>query len=236
MEPGYADAPGGVLDDGQDVLAYREALPGWVSGQPKSTRDSDRHLHRLVHRFHYPARVKAGAAETRLIVIRGNSGSGKTSVARSVRETHGRRGLALVSQDVIRRELLRELDVPGGVNIGLLDTITRHALDHGYHVILEGILTASRYEEMLAGLHRDHAGRTCFFYLDVPFGETLRRHALRPQHGQFGEAEMRDWYRERDLLARVAEAVIGQDSTLTETVELILHQSGLARAEPVPEA
>ncbi|MEU8274886.1 hypothetical protein ACFYOK_29280 [Microbispora bryophytorum] len=70
--------------------------------------------------------MRTGSPDTRLIVLRGNSGSGKTSVARAVRAAYGR-GLALVGQDVIRRELLRERDVDGGVNIGLIDTIVREA-------------------------------------------------------------------------------------------------------------
>ncbi len=112
--------------------------------------------------------MRTGSSATRLIVLRGNSGSGKTSVARAVRQAHGY-GLALVGQDVVRRELLRERDVAGGVNIGLIDTIARHCLDNGYHVLLEGILTAERYGPMLQALHRDHAGTSAFFYLDVPW-------------------------------------------------------------------
>ncbi|WP_182903868.1 hypothetical protein [Microbispora sp. H10830] len=48
--------------------------------------------------------MRTGSPDTRLIVLRGNSGSGKTSVARAVRAAYGR-GLALVCQDVVRREL-----------------------------------------------------------------------------------------------------------------------------------
>lgn len=54
---------------------------------------------------------------TRLIVLRGNSASGKSSVAAAVRERYSR-GVALVSQDTLRREVLRERDVPGGAHIG----------------------------------------------------------------------------------------------------------------------
>lgn len=96
-------------------------------------------------------------APTRLIVLRGNSGSGKTTTARALRTAYGRRGLAVVGQDVIRRDILRERDEPGGVNIGLIDTITRYSLEHGHHVVLEGIFTAGRYGPMLAALGRDYA-------------------------------------------------------------------------------
>jgi predicted kinase len=95
-----------------------------------------------------------------LVVLRGNSGSGKSTVARVVRERVER--VALVQQDVVRRQVLGEGDVAGGVNIGLLDVMARYALERGYHVILEGILNAARYGEMLRGLARDHPA--AFFY------------------------------------------------------------------------
>src|SRR3954469_14927357 len=96
------------------------------------------------------APVEAGASP-KLIVIRGNSGSGKTSVAAAVRAAYGR-GMAIVGQDNPRPQILREHDVPGGVNIGLIDTISRYSLSHGYHVLLEGILPAAHYAPMLHAL------------------------------------------------------------------------------------
>jgi hypothetical protein len=83
---------------------------------------------------------------------------------------------------------------------------------------------------MLAGLERDHLGRSCFYYLDVPLEETLRRHATRPQAAEFGAAEMRDWYRPRDLLASVREHIIPAVSTLPETVDRMLADTPLLRA------
>ena len=46
--------------------------------------------------------VGTGSGSTRLIVLRGNSGSGKSSVAAGVRARYGR-GIALVGQDNLRR-------------------------------------------------------------------------------------------------------------------------------------
>ncbi|MEV4441886.1 AAA family ATPase, partial [Streptomyces sp. NPDC049577] len=79
-------------------------------------------------------------AGTRLVVLRGNSGSGKTTVARAVRERYGS-GLAIVSQDTVRREILCEAHGPVRATPGLIDVITRQCLDEGFHVILEGIFT-----------------------------------------------------------------------------------------------
>jgi uridine kinase len=44
-----------------------------------------------------------------LVVIRGNSGSGKSTVTRELRHRYGR-GCALVEQDYLRRMVLRERD------------------------------------------------------------------------------------------------------------------------------
>jgi predicted kinase len=170
--------------------------------------------------------MTVGSDRTRLIVLRGNSGSGKSSVAMALREAHGR-GLAWVSQDLIRRIILREKDRPGGVNVGLIDHVARYSLDHGYHAVLDGIFYADRYEQMLDGLRRDHLGQSCFYYLDVSWEETVRRHATRPQAADFGVDDMRDWYRPRDLLTAVREQVIPETSTLRETTSLILAQARL---------
>ena len=173
--------------------------------------------------------MATGSQGTRLIVVRGNSGSGKSTVAAMLREAYGR-GLAWVSQDLIRRIILKENDRPGGVNIGLIDQIARHCLDQGYHVVLDGILHAGRYEQMLAGLHRDHLGISGFYYLDVSIEETLRRHATRPQASEFAPGDMRGWYRPRDLLAAVPEQVIPETSTAQETTDVILADTQLLQA------
>ena len=82
--------------------------------------------------------MTVGSDQTRLIVLRGNSGAGKSTVARALREAYGR-GVAWVSQDLIRRIILKEKDRPGAANIGLIDQVARYSLDHGYHVVLDGI-------------------------------------------------------------------------------------------------
>jgi hypothetical protein len=128
-----------------------------------------------------------GSEQTTLIVLRGSSGSGKSTVASAIRDAYGR-GLAWVPQDLIRRVILREKDRPGGVNIGLIDHVARYTLDHGYHVVLDGIFHADRYEPMLARLGRDHLGVTRFYYLDVSLEETFRRHTTRPQAAEFTTA------------------------------------------------
>ncbi|WP_425246303.1 kinase [Streptomyces sp. NEAU-NA10] len=167
-----------------------------------------------------------GTEETRLVVLRGNSASGKSSVAAGLRERFGR-GLALVGQDNLRRVVLRERDRAGAANIGLIDTVARYALDAGYHVVLEGLLYADHYGDMLARLRADHRGVTHGYYLHVPFEQTLVRHATKPIAHEVGEADLRDRYRELDLLPGGVETVVGADSTLERTVDRIMLDTGL---------
>lgn len=161
-------------------------------------------------------------------MLRGNSGAGKSTVARALREAYGR-GVAWVPQDLIRRTILREKDRPGAANIGLIDQVARYSLDHGYHVVLDGIFYADTYEPMLVALLRDHLGLSRFYYLDVSLDETLRRHTTRPQAADFGPDDMRSWHRPGDLLTRIRERVIPQTSTLQETVSLILAETQLVQ-------
>lgn len=168
-----------------------------------------------------------GTAETRLIVLRGNSASGKSSVASALRDRFGR-GLALVGQDNLRRVVLSERDRPGAANIGLIDLTARYALDAGYHVMVEGILHAGHYGDMLVRLRAEHRGRTHGYYLDVPLAETLARHATKPIADDVDETRLREWYQPLDLLPDGIETVIGADSTLPETVDAIMLDTGLA--------
>ncbi|WP_053850157.1 kinase [Streptomyces sp. NRRL B-24085] len=173
-----------------------------------------------------------GTEETRLIVLRGNSASGKSSVAAGLRDRFGR-GLALVGQDNLRRTVLRERDRPGAANIGLIELTARYALDAGFHVVVEGILYADRYGEMLTRLRADHRGPTHCYYLHVPFEQTLARHAGKPIAHEVSEPQLRDWYRELDLLPDGSETVIGPDSTLAGTVDRVLRETGLAELPPL---
>jgi hypothetical protein len=135
--------------------------------------------------------------------------------------------MAWVSQDLIRRIILKEKDQPGGVSIGLIDQVARYSLDHGYHVVLDGIFYADRYEPMLAALNRDHLGISRFYYLEVSMEETLRRHATRPQAAEFGPDDMRRWHRPKDLLSAIREHVIPETSSLQATISRILAETQL---------
>jgi predicted kinase len=155
-----------------------------------------------------------GTSETTLIVLRGNSGSGKTTLARALQRQRGRDQLAVISQDVVRREVLWANDRANNPAIGLIDLMARYALDQGFSVVVEGILHPERYGDMLRRLARDHKGRTLAYFWDVPFEETLRRHATKAKAAEFGEAEMRDWWYGTAYVDGLDETSIEAEETL----------------------
>ena len=180
------------------------------------------------------ADTRGGGAAPTLVVIRGNSGSGKTTTAREVRRRYGR-GCALIEQDQERRIVLREHDSGRSdpvAPIFITDGV-RSALRLGYHVILEGILHSDRYGEPLRELMAEHDGPARAFYFDLSLEETLRRHRGRPEPVSFTEDDVRGWYSPRDLLGVPGEHVLDAAGSLEVNIATILHLSGLGAASPL---
>jgi predicted kinase len=167
-----------------------------------------------------------------LVVIRGNSGSGKTTTAREVRRRYASRGLAVIEQDHCRRVILREHGGGGKDRVapGFITAMTKAALDGGYHVILEGILHTGQHGDLLRTLVSEHQGPTACYFMDVTFDETVRRHLSREEPIPVDPETMRSWYAGQDLLGVPGEVVIPESMGFHQVVETILHTSGLAEA------
>lgn len=151
-----------------------------------------------------------------LLVLRGPSGSGKSTIARTLRAELGRR-TTLVEQDQIRRTLLWEWDEPGGLAPQMIDLIARASLGEGRHTVVEGILAAERYGDMFRALIADHDATVV--YLDVPFVETLARHADRPQAADFTPEQMAEWWLPDDRLGVPGEVVHRPPTSVARIVD-----------------
>ena len=158
--------------------------------------------------------------KTKLIILRGNSGSGKSTIARELRQRMGH-GTALIEQDYIRRTLLRERDRPHLPNIELIGMTAQFALDHSYNVVLEGILQQERYGQMLKQLIAGHRGDTFVYYFNISLEETLSRHKTKPNAHEFGEPELRSWFNPNDILGIPGEQIIPEHFTFDQTLERI---------------
>lgn len=185
----------------------------------------------------------AGDESTRLIVIRGNSGSGKSALAAAIRQARPR-GIAIIGHDQLRREILHVPDRPGALSVDYIELSARFALDHGLHVIIEGILHREIYGAMLRRLLHDHRGISRCYRYDLPFEETLRRHRTKDldevvrrtaakgrKPEEVGPDLLRSWWRDHDPLDGIEETIIGPHSELADSVHLVIEDCGWL-AEP----
>ena len=147
---------------------------------------------------------------SKLIILRGNSGSGKTTIAKELQKKIGSNTL-VISQDAIRREMLMVSDGPDTLALPLLKDLLRYGKEHCETVILEGIMVADWYH-LLFELAKELYGNNIYaYYFDIPFEETLKRHKTRAKSEEFGEKEMREWWVEKDYVDILDEVTITED-------------------------
>ena len=164
-----------------------------------------------------------------LITLRGNSGSGKTSVARALQRRFGR-GTLLISQDAVRRDMLLARDGADTPALPLLEDLLVYGRKNCAVVLLEGILRADWYAPLFEAARREFGEDILSYYWDIPFEETLRRHATKPNQADFGAEEMRQWWRARDLSPLLSERVFSEDVSLEAAVARVLRDAGSAPA------
>ncbi|KAF1298466.1 uridine kinase [Enterococcus sp. JM4C] len=157
---------------------------------------------------------------TTLITIRGNSGSGKTTLALALQKKLGPNYL-LISQDMIRREMLYVKDGPKTPAISLLTTLLLYGKDNCPFIILEGILNASWYAPLFEVATTTFSTNLFAYYYDLPFIETFRRHQTKSTASDFGEPEMKRWWTEKDLVPQLHETILTAKLSLDQTLELI---------------
>ena len=134
----------------------------------------------------------------KLIVLRGNSGSGKTTIAKELQKKFGKNTM-LISQDVIRRDILKVPDGENTLAIPLMKELLIYGNGHSDIVILEGIMYADWYKPLFELAIQLYGTKIYAYYFDIPFEETLKRHQTKPNCHSFGEDEMREWWREKDF-------------------------------------
>jgi adenylate kinase family enzyme len=84
-----------------------------------------------------------------LVLIRGNSASGKTVLANKLQQHFGYSRCLLLHQDLIRRNILHADDHVGTPAISLIQTLINYGYNHYSLTILEGILHKDVYDPML---------------------------------------------------------------------------------------
>jgi len=156
----------------------------------------------------------------KIVILRGNSGSGKSTAAKYLQKKLGR-GTLVISQDFVRREMLWVRDQPNNLAVGLLENLVIYGSRNCEVTILEGILYSDIYESLFNQIVNIFKGRIFAYYFDLPFEETLKRHKQKQNTYEFGENEMRKWWREKDFLTNICEKKIYKEMNLDDTIEFI---------------
>lgn len=163
---------------------------------------------------------------SKLIVIRGPSGAGKSTVARLV-HTHVLHKTALIDQDYYRHTMFNnlhaDLEAPRYVMFAGIQT----ALDHGYDVIVEGFLGMGKYKIYFDKLLAHHPAENYFFYFDVSFAETLRRHKTRQKSTQLSQEKMAELYLRTGPSGYLGECIIPETASPERAYQLIVDVSSV---------
>ena len=142
-----------------------------------------------------------------LIILRGNSGSGKTTVAKELQKKFGYNTM-LISQDEIRRNILWVKDGIDTKALPLMAELLRYGREHSEFSILEGIMYDEWYRSLFELANELYGSNVYSYYFDIPFEETIRRHQTRSKSQEFGEEHMRQWWREKDFSSVLEEEII----------------------------
>ena len=164
--------------------------------------------------------VLGGTNMHKLIMLRGNSGSGKTTVAKELQELFGRNTMVL-SQDMIRRDVLKARDGIDPPAMPLIKQMLEYGSKNCEVVIMEGIYVAEWYRELFEAAIELYGSDIYAYYFDIPFEETVRRHQTRSKAAEFGADEMRRWWVEKDYLDLIKETPITEDMSKDEIVQEI---------------
>lgn len=158
---------------------------------------------------------------SKLVVIRGNSGSGKTTLSLKLLDLIP--NSALVEQDYfIKYSAASNSSEQEDARRTKIFNSVKNALAKNEVVILEGVFDSRRYADYFSDLLKHHPNDNYFYYIDLTFEETLRRHEMRDKRHEFGEEKMRGWYIANDQFGYDFEKTIDAKINIDEALKLII--------------
>lgn len=160
--------------------------------------------------------------DAKLIIIRGNSGSGKTTSAQLLQNQFDYEQAMLISQDVVRIDILNAKDRLGNPTVELVKLMAEFGKKKYKYVIIEGIFSSVRYKDMFDELIALFAPQVSVYYYEVPFEETLIRHQKRAKVNDFGPERMKQWWLEKDYLNTEQEKIIDETFSQEDVLNLMM--------------
>lgn len=166
---------------------------------------------------------------TKLIILRGPSASGKSTVAREIVERSDRK-IAWLEEDHFRRVILQTKEPPElrrEICKQMLSDNARTLLSFGFDVVVEGILSKKHYIETIEGWCTEHAGESYIFHFDVSLEETFKRHQTKPIADNVTDDQLREWYAAGAPLGLDAEELIPESFSKEQAISHIQKVAGL---------
>lgn len=112
----------------------------------------------------------------------------------------------LLSHDMICMEILHVWSTEGLIKSeASMINLLKYGKEHSEITIMEGILPANEYNKLFETAVEEYGQNIFAYYYDLPFEETVVRHRTKPNRDDFGEADMRRWYKEKDFLPMISE-------------------------------
>lgn len=163
----------------------------------------------------------------KLVILRGNSASGKTTTAKAIQNHFPMGKVMRISQDEVRRGMLNVKDKIGNPTPDLIRQLAEFGKDRFDLVLVEGIMRTKIYKAMLMDLYESFQGNVFAYYYDLSFEETLRRHSQRKMSKEFGAEQMAEWWLEHDILGLPNEKILTAELSQQEMIEKILQEIDL---------
>jgi adenylylsulfate kinase-like enzyme len=155
----------------------------------------------------------------KLIILRGNAGSGKSTIAQRVRRESTAR-VAVIGQDYFRHELLNHWGEAGfAARRALILVMATTLLENEWNVIVEGILPAHWSRDMIDEICEQWKGEVMTFYFSLSLEETIRRHKSRGSEN-FDEDMLKEWYRTDDAFNE-SDILFTNETTEDDAVQIM---------------
>jgi predicted kinase len=165
---------------------------------------------------------------SKLIILRGNSGSGKSTVAELIAKDASTK-IAIIDADYYRVNMLFPKPIDKDDLAALMYQDVLYCLEHGYTVIWDSIFYANdRNKEYLGNfIIKTHPKDNYIFNFDISFEETVRRHKQRNKSSDFTDEEMKGWYHPIESLGYDFEYTIPEASSANESIAFIKQTAGI---------
>ena len=164
--------------------------------------------------------------QTKLIILRGPSSSGKTTVMNELKSRSPRR-VATVEADIFKHKILHSQDGSKELTAKLCSDVIRRLLVSGYDVVAEGLFSAKYYKNVFDDIESAHPHDNHFYYFDISLAEVIRRHSMRSKSTEFSSDYVAELYKKTSPLEHMQERRIDDHMLIEQIIDMIAAETGI---------